>query len=442
MSFDKIDKIINKINYIIIYILILLLPISTILSFYSDYFEFLKNFKYNIYDILYLIIPIEIFIYTCNIIRKKTKITIFDILLYLLIILGIISLSFSIDYQTSLWGAYLRNEGFLSIFSYYLLFLNSKDIVTKEQTKKIIKLFMIVGIMQFVWSILQVFVRGPYQIEILGGIKYMALGFNKNPNFLASYMILLLGITISSYLLNKNSKKYLFLTIIFFITLILAASTGPFFALIITLIFLILFLKIKKKLVWKKVLILIITLISTYIVTDFISDTIFINCYHDDINSNYTIKGDLKNTSKLFLNKLDKNQKTNYGSGRMVIWKNILTMVPDYMLFGSGIDTLGYIYNTRFYTGMYLDKAHNEYLQILITEGIFTLITYLTLLGVIFFKGLKCKNDLTIILFTSFIAYCIQAFANISVTTVAPFFYIITGLLVNQINKEEKLQQM
>lgn len=136
MNFDKIDKIINKINYIIIYVLILLLPISTILSFYSDYFEFLKNFKYNLYDILYLIIPIEIFIYTYNIIRKKTKITIFDILLYLLIILGIISLSFSIDYQTSLWGAYLRNEGFLSIFSYYLLFLNSKDIVTKEQTKK------------------------------------------------------------------------------------------------------------------------------------------------------------------------------------------------------------------------------------------------------------------------------------------------------------------
>ena len=57
------------------------------------------------------------------------------------------------------------------------------------------------------------------------------------------------------------------------------------------------------------------------------SDTIFINCYHDDINSNYTIKGDLKNTSKLFLNKLDKNQKTNYGSGRMVIWKNILKLI-------------------------------------------------------------------------------------------------------------------
>ena len=105
---------------------------------------------------------------------------------------------------------------------------------------------MIVGIMQFVLSILQVFVRGPYQIEILDGIKYMALGFNKNPNFLASYMMLLLGITISSYLLNKNSKKYLFFNNNIFITLILAASTGPFLALIITLIFLILFLKIKR----------------------------------------------------------------------------------------------------------------------------------------------------------------------------------------------------
>ena len=45
---------------------------------------------------------------------------------------------------------------------------------------------------------------------------------------------------------------------------------------------------------------------------------------------------------------------------------------------------------------------------------------------------LKTKDNLTITLLGGFVAYSIQAFANISVIHVAPIYYIIIGLILSQ----------
>ena len=42
-----------------------------------------------------------------------------------------------------------------------------------------------------------------------------------------------------------------------------------------------------------------------------------------------------------------------------------------------------------------------------------------------------------IVLLTGFVGYSLHAFLNISVVTVAPFYFIIMGLLVNQIQLEK-----
>lgn len=431
-------KILDKANYLLTYIMILLLPIIYIIRFVFGIFDMSMIY---FHEILWLLIPILMFIYCYNLKNKKFKISIYDVIFYILIILIMISVNMSIDMTTSIWGAYHRNEGFLSIFSYYLLFLNCKDIITKDQIKKIIKVFIIVGLIQYLICILQVFVRGPFGVEVLGSINYMAMGFHGNPNFLGSHVVLLLSLTITLYLLEKKSKIYLFLSIVFFSNLILAASTGPFFSIIFTIIFLIILLAIKKKINFKKVVILIISLILTYIITDFTSQLIFTHLYNDNLQTNYTIKGDLKSTLNIFTNK-ENNDETlkNYGSGRLVIWQNSLKLIPKYLFFGCGPDNFGYAYSKLSYNAVYCDKAHNEYLQTLITQGIFVFITYLTLLGIIFFKGLKCKDNLTIVLLISFVGYSVQAFLNISVTTVAPFYFIIMGLLVNQIEHEKTIK--
>ena len=438
----KLDKIINKINYIIIYLLFIMLPLTIFIKFYSTYFSALKFINVFFYDILWIIIPIEIVIYCYNLKKKKFKLSIFDFLLYALIILAMLSTNFAIDLTTSIWGAYLRNEGFLSIFSYYLLFLNCKSMITRDQIKKIINIFIIIGIVQFIFSILQVFVRGPFEAEILNGIKYMASGLNGNPNFLGSYLVLLISITTAMYLLEENSNYYLFVSILFFSNLILAASTGPFFAVVFVFVFLMILLGIKKKILWKKIGILFGSLIITFFATDALSERIFVDVYNDKLFNGYTIKGDILNTLNIFNKNMLSSEKQelieNYGSGRIIIWKNSLKIVKKNIWLGVGLDNFGYAYtNIVKPIGHTCDKAHNVYLQILATNGVFAFIIYLTLLGIIFFKGIKTKDNLTLVLFMGFVGYSVQAFLNISVVTVAPFYFIIMGLLVNLLNSKE-----
>ena len=89
----------------------------------------------------------------------------------------------------------------------------------------------------------------------------------------------------------------------------------------------------------------------------------------------------------------------------------------------------------------FYDKVHNEYLQILITEGIFCLISYLVMYGIICIRGMKnsFKNK-EIYLLLPVIGYLVQAFFNISVIEVAPIFFIALGLCCKDDNmlKEEK----
>ena len=430
------SKVINKINFGLIIFAIIISPLWLLLAANFELVNLTVPFYY--YEILYFLIPLEIVIYVYKIIKKEIKLNYYDIIVFLILILLMIVTNNSIDIDTSIWGAYKRNEGFLSILCYYLLFLNSKSL-DEKQINIVIKTFFGVGIIQFVYCMLQVFFRFPgLQLFSLNGVNYMAMGFQGNPNFLGSYCIMLLGLALMLYLV-KGERKYFVLSIIFFINLILAQSTGPFFAFIILFIFIIVFMKIKGIIDWKKIVIVCASFILTFII---VSNGVELYCkkvFNDNIVSSYTIKGDILNTLNLFGVSKGNNEENitieDYGSGRITIWKNALKVVPKYFWLGSGIDTFGYVYQKD--SNVYYDKAHNEYLQILVTEGIFTLISYLSLLLLLFIDGVKSNNKLIWVLMMAFIGYALQAFLNISVNTVAPTFYIIMGMMAGLISQEK-----
>lgn len=431
------SKVINKINFGLIIFAIVISPLWLLLAANFELVNLTVPFYY--YEILYFLIPLEIVIYVYKIIKKEIKLNYCDIIVFLILILLMIVTNNSIDIDTSIWGAYKRNEGFLSVLCYYLLFLNSKSL-DEKQINIVIKVFFRVGIIQFVYCLLQVFFRFPgLQLFSLNGVNYMAMGFQGNPNFLGSYCIMLLGLALMLYLI-KGERKYFVLSIIFFINLILAQSTGPFFAFIILFIFMIVFMKIKGIIDWKKIGIVCAGFILTFII---VSNGVELYCkkvFNDKIVSSYTIKGDILNTLNLFGVSKGNNEENitieDYGSGRITIWKNALKAVPKYFWLGSGIDTFGYVYSQN-NKGLYYDKAHNEYLQILITEGIFSLILYLSLLLTLFIDGVKSNNKLVWVLMMPFIGYALQAFLNISVVFVAPTFYIIMGMMAGLISQEK-----
>lgn len=431
------SKIINKLNLVLIIFVLVLNPLWLLICANLKSFGLIIPFYY--YQILYFLIPVEVIIYTYKIIKKEVKFNYYDMIVFiLLILLGIVT-SNSIDVSTSIWGAYKRNDGLLTMISYYLLFLNCRSL-NEKQISFGVKVLFEIGIVQFVYCLLQVFLRFPgLELFSLNDVNYMAMGFVGNPNFLGSYCIMLLGLALMLYFI-KSERKYFWLSIIFFINLILSQSTGPFFSFIILFIFMIIFMKNKNIINWEKVGIVFVSFVLTFIV---VSNGVELYCkkvFNDKIVSSYTIKGDMLNTLNLFGVSKGNNEENitieDYGSGRITIWKRSLKIVPKYFWLGSGIDTFGYVYpdNNK---GLYYDKAHNEYLQILVTEGIFSLILYLSLLLTLFVDSIKSNNKLIWVLMMAFIGYALQAFLNISVNTVAPTFYIIMGMMAGLISQEK-----
>ena len=134
------------------------------------------------------------------------------------------------------------------------------------------------------------------------------------------------------------------------------------------------------------------------------------------------------------------------GSSRMLIWKQTIALLPEYGWVGCGLEQLD-MFCMENYGGenaVQFDKAHNEYLNLWITEGILALIFYLIFLFSLFISGIKQflrkreietknksmeRNEISKMVFFAFFGYIEQAFFNISVIQVAPYFWMICGLL-------------
>lgn len=447
---NKVNSILDKINLIIIICLIALVPITFFINYFS-LFHFGSRFTFKIHQVLTFILPIEIFIYFYKLFTRRHRIDIFDLLIYLLILLGIISTIYAEDVNLAIWGSIYRYEGLVQICAYYMLFLNSRFINKKTLIVKVINSLLIVGILQFIYSFLQVFVRGKYIYVKYEFVYYRASGFIGHPNMLGSYIVLTLLLALGMYFLyDKNKKFYLISSILLYINLILAESTGPFYGFICGLIFMFVYLLKKKKICFSTILITTMVMIMGLLSVTMVSKLWCTYKFHDKFRDYFTITGDIKDTFvtiKEFISNDVKNSESqvsaieSYGSNRIWLWSRSLKLVPKYWLHGTGIDNFTKAFsnnlseadkNISYLGGALFDRAHNEYLHLLITQGIFTLITYLALLLLVFIKGVKSKDTLTWVLLFSFVGYAIQAFANISVYNVAPFFFVVMGMLVGR----------
>lgn len=411
--------------YILLIVIMIGLPFIKLLS-YILYLNgtIADSFLINEVYLLWGTIPLLFGTYLFGIITQRIKFNYIDTLIIILIFLGIISSIFAINKTLSILGESKRNEGLLSLLSYYLIFLNIKNIGNEKYKHNIIKIFIILGLFQVIYSILQVYTNFAYIKHYTR--SYMAMGLCGNPNFLGSYMVMLTLFTSTYYLLEN---KYLFLTMLFFIGICLAQSTGPLLGFIIAFIFLIIyyFKKIKKK----KLIIIILVFISLFYTVDYSTKYVQTGIFNNEVDSDYNINDEIKESLTT------KKTKERIANGRIELWLDLLPYSKNYWLTGTGLDSIRLIYPQNGRDLVY-DKAHNIYLQTLLTNGLFALLTYLLLCLIIFIKGLKFKDTFYIGLYLSFIGYSIQGFANISVIDVAPYFFIILGLLSFNIKVNEK----
>ncbi len=134
-----------------------------------------------------------------------------------------------------------------------------------------------------------------------------------------------------------------------------------------------------------------------------------------------------------------------WGSKRGEIWKQCLHLYENFSikekLFGIGPESLQRISDgSVVFKGKTLDQAHNEYLQYLLTTGVFGLLGYLSVLITVTLTVIKKLKDhiLAIGLLAGLIAYWIQATVNIAQPFSTPFMFayiaMLGGLACNKAN--------
>ncbi len=342
--------------------------------------------------------------------------------------------------KLAFWGNAYRGEGLIQIGGYYGLFVIT--MLLKEERYRewviysflgIMSIFSILGIPQFL------------NVNMLGTFfpGMASFGFG-NPNFFAAVAVIFAGIAMAGFWMYDEEQhffhpfkwwnKYFWylLMVISFIGGIAACSTVVYVG-IIMLFVLFAFLEISFL---KKHFIRIAIMLLTFLGV----------CFVLNVFSNGHVWGEMETTVQQI-----EEEGTIFGdsvgTNRMGIWKNVLNILPDFWLYGCGIEHLGYIYLFTFglnEAGQMVDKAHNEYLDLWATRGIIPLILYLVFLFALFIPGImqfkkenRYKSDaITMVAIFPFFAYIAQAFFNNSVIAASPYFWIICGLLV--LRKKEK----
>lgn len=363
---------------------------------------------------------------------KKLYIDKIDILLLTFGGLVILSTLFSSNIKKSVIGENNRYEGMLMFLIYILIFLSVKKFFKKEYIKTYINIMYIVILLICILSICQYYITTIDLGPIFSTNKSKgSSGTFGNSNFLGSFVSIFLPISIATYIMN-GKKRYLILSGMLFITMLLCVARSSWVAFIIYFLITTLFILYKRKKEYFKRLVLILMV--------FICSFVIIS---------YTGKENIISKNKKMVNEVKQISTTgiteNMGSGRIAIWKMTIKLIKSNPLIGVGPDNLkeglfnntdiryNELYNFFVKTRVSVDKAHNEYLQIAATIGIPALIIYLTFIGIICFKNLKVslKDNARFILLLSILSYLVQAFFNISTIGIAPLFWIILGLISN-----------
>ena len=249
----------------------------------------------------------------------------------------------------------------------------------------------------------------PHEPHRMNYNSYSTMG---NPNFLATYTGFILPVAIINFR-KSGSRIWLLCSISIFAGLLVTVTRGVWLSFF--LIFIYIFYKsIINRIYLKHLLILTLSFVLVFLI-------LF-------SSNNNIIAKRFSSIPEQLVSGISLNEEA--GSNRMFVWIETIKLIPQYWKFGMGPDHLVYAGIVKGKT--VFTKAHNIYLEIAITMGIFSLISYLFFLTYLLFK---LRNEHSFVYFNMILLYLIQGLFNIDVVNVLPLFWIVLGLSISNLQE-------
>lgn len=325
-------------------------------------------------------------------------------------------------YQDTVWlGILNHHEGFFTLLSYSILLIASSIYIDKIKVKKVVFLAMISGSIVALLGILQYFQINLIPKDIIRDHWERIYSTIGNANWLGSYCILLLPLSIH-FAYSKDSVVKTVPFFLIFTCLLFSGTRGAYIGFIIS-VFVGLFIVVKRpRVIFKLKYVLIATTISLFL-------GLSNNAY--PYERAFGIQEEVSNGLKGDL---------NAGEARLMFYKLSMPLVVKYPL-GSGPDTFGKVFpqnklnnqlNSENNSVVQLNKAHNEYLQIIITIGVLGFLSFLLLILQGFRPLLNSRTySINIAIALGILAYSVQLiFVNSSIGS-ATVFWIFLGIVLS-----------
>ena len=430
-------------------VLLVFLPVAEIIQEFmkaskNKAFRFMYPSYYQPYIVGVFGIALTVLVILSFIARAmsgKFKFYIADVFYFTLTAFMLISMFCSVNFGVFANGYAYYMEHPLHFFCYYGLYFAGTMIQDEELRKKLIYSYVIIAVIEGIVAFLQT--RGieiTYCLYSDNKPSYTAAyGTLQNTNFYGTLSCVLTAMCsglfiFSSKLIKKKPLKW----VVFAITLLVFYTM----------------LESGARLAWVGMIAMIVTYIASLIIMrkgkidkdslreitiDFITMIIgYIAVIIIMIITDYSYVAE--RVEQTAHDTIGASSSDDFGSGRGEIWRAALHSVPRHWATGIGLDNLVQAFREMpgYKEGDYLQaKGHSEYIHTLATQGVFAITNYLLLL---FYAGITAvkrivnekedvKRSLLWIFFTVFIAYAAQAMFSSSIMNVAPYFWIILGLV-------------
>lgn len=324
------------------------------------------------------------------------------------VVVQILSTFLSTDRYTSVFGYPTRlNGGLLSTVAYFVLFTGILININSERAKTIILAVVFTAVAVSLWGIPSHFGYDPSCFVLTGQLNsscwlkdfdpqlriFSTFG---QPNWLASYLVLILPIPFILALITKTQKQIVFsiTAIIIYWAIILTNSRAGLIGLAISLV-------VSSAVVGKKqiksnikpfLVMLIAFLVITFTFADFIAQRL-----PQTPNQNSPAPEETTNQTAP---PTPQTLGTESGKIRLIVWQGALEVWKNWPVLGPGPETFVntyYLYRPSSHNHTseweyFYNKTHNEFLNYLSSSGIAGLLSYTALLIAITLELLKSNK--------------------------------------------------
>lgn len=331
-------------------------------------------------------------------------------------ILQILILGNSNALSTTIQPYYIQ-EGLICFFIYGMCVFFAHGIKDETVTKKILHLFLFSGL--FISLIALLNPRGTWIVHNTHNTSWASLFINSN--HFGHFLCISTTLSAGMFIFEKTKWKQILLGCMFGFFCLISCFADTFGSLIATFLTLIIMPVVislsKKKFDWKTILPLVI-----FIAISFIAIPIA-KSLHSTYRSFFSQCVNLIKEFFVVADSPTSSEAMSAGTNRWSLWMNAFKSILENPLIGNG---------------EVLMRPHNEYLQYAVVWGIPSVLIYLSAFVVMLVKVIKHitkLSPLSLILGFCVFCYLISAIFGNTMPHVVPFFALLLGFFIRNLNK-------